>query len=219
MLVQIPIGFHLILLGLGMTVAESAQCLGHGWVDSGASSAKFWLLWEHFRFDLVQWHVIPAQIPTWIAMFFVVAFSSSLDVAAIQMELGRSLNFNTELKMIGLSNFFSGITGGFTGSYIFSQTIFTLRTKVDSRGVGAVVVLFTIVAVMIPVSILNYLPRFFFGAVLTFISLDLLTSWLVSGGARLLLSRGRQSPLLSRAARRLPPSGGHCRPQIGHCRP
>jgi len=64
-------------------------------------------------------------------MFLVVAFSSSLDVAAIQMELGKSLNFNTELKMIGLSNFFSGITGGFTGSYIFSQTIFTLRARVS----------------------------------------------------------------------------------------
>lgn len=49
-------------------------------------------------------------------MYFVVAFSSSLDVAAIQMELGRNLDFNHELKTVGLCNLISGLTGGFTGS-------------------------------------------------------------------------------------------------------
>ena len=43
-------------------------------------------------------------IPTWIAMYFVVAFSSCLDVAAIQMELGRRLDFNAELRTVGISN-------------------------------------------------------------------------------------------------------------------
>ena len=48
-------------------------------------------------------------------------------VAAIQLELGqlatgaKQLDFNAELRTVGLSNFISGITGGFTGSYIFSQ--------------------------------------------------------------------------------------------------
>jgi len=59
---QIPAVFHLTLLALGMTVAESATCLGHGWVDAGESNAEFWLVWQHFRFDLVQWHVLPQQV-------------------------------------------------------------------------------------------------------------------------------------------------------------
>lgn len=49
-------------------------------------------------------------------MYFIVAFSSSLDVAAIQMELGRNLDFNHELQTVGLCNLISGLTGGFTGS-------------------------------------------------------------------------------------------------------
>ena len=44
-----------------------------------------------------------------------------------QMELGEPLDFNHELKTVGLSNFFSGLTGGQTGSYIFSQTLLTCR--------------------------------------------------------------------------------------------
>ena len=58
-----------------------------------------------------------------------VAFSSSLDVAAIQMDMGRQLDFNHELVTVGISNLLSGVTGGYTGSYIFSQ----VRSR-DGRG-------------------------------------------------------------------------------------
>jgi SulP family sulfate permease len=111
-------------------------------------------------------------------MFFVVAFSSSLDVAAIQMELGRPLDYNHELKTVGFSNFISGITGGFTGSYIFSQTIFTMRAKVDSRFIGVIVVICSVITFLLPFSILAFLPKFMFGAILVFISFDLMSSWL-----------------------------------------
>jgi len=44
------------------------------------------------------------------------------------MEMGKALNFNHELVTVGISNALSGLTGGFSGSYIFSTTIFTFRT-------------------------------------------------------------------------------------------
>lgn len=110
-------------------------------------------------------------------MYFVVAFSSSLDIAAIQMELGKQLDFNKELQTVGFNNFISGCTGGFTGSYIFSQTIFTMRSGVKSRAVGLMMLLVLAVAFLIPISILDYVPKFFFGSVLTFISVDLMVEW------------------------------------------
>lgn len=92
-------------------------------------------------------------------MYFVVAFSSSLDVAAIQMELGQTLHYNKELKTVGISNLVSGLTGGFTGSYIFSQTIFTMRAEVDSRWVGIIIVILGLGIFMTPFSLLHYVPR------------------------------------------------------------
>lgn len=68
---------------------------------------------------------------SWLAMVVVVAFSSSLDVAAIEMEVGKPLDYNHELMTVGVSNIVSGALGGYTGSYIFSQTIFNLRAKVN----------------------------------------------------------------------------------------
>ena len=67
------------------------------------------------------------------------AFSSCLDVAAIEMDNGEPLDVNAELTTVGWSNVASGLLGGFTGSYIFSQTIFTSRSGCRSRVVGAVV--------------------------------------------------------------------------------
>ncbi len=37
------------------------------------------------------------------------------------------INFHLRNKQVGWSNVISGLFGGFTGSYIFSQTIFNLR--------------------------------------------------------------------------------------------
>ena len=87
----------------------------------------------YFQFDLVRWELLPSLFPTWLGMYVVVAFSSSLDVAAIQMDMGKQLDFNHELITVGISNTLSGLLGGFTGSYIFSQTIFTFRTGTRSR--------------------------------------------------------------------------------------
>jgi SulP family sulfate permease len=44
------------------------------------------------------------------------------------MDMGEALDTNKEMVTVGISNVMSGLTGGFTGSYIFSQTIFTYRT-------------------------------------------------------------------------------------------
>ncbi len=80
-------------------------------------------VWHLFQLSKVDWSVLPSLIPTWLGMYVVVAFSSSLDVAAIQMDMGKQLDFNHELMTVGISNFVSGLTGGFTGSYIFSQAL------------------------------------------------------------------------------------------------
>ena len=55
------------------------------------------------------------------------------------MDNGAPLDVNSALTVVGWSNVASGLLGGFTGSYIFSQTVFTCRSGAHSRIVGAVV--------------------------------------------------------------------------------
>jgi sulfate permease, SulP family len=63
----------------------------------------------------------------------------------------------------------SGLSFGYTGSYIFSQTIFTYRTGLHTRWIGTLCVVFYAYVVISPVNILEVTPLFFLGSTLIFI--------------------------------------------------
>jgi MFS superfamily sulfate permease-like transporter len=111
-------------------------------------------------------------------MIFVVALSSSLDIAAIDLEVSKPLVYDFELAMIGVSNLLSGLTGGYTGSYIFSQSIFSLRAGIRSRLAGFITALIQAIAVVMPISILSVVPNFIFASLLIMICVDLMIEWL-----------------------------------------
>lgn len=134
--------------------------------------------WDYIQFDKVVWAALPGQSLTVLSMIFVVALSSSLDIAAIDLEIPKPLEYNYELRMIGLSNVISGISGGYTGSYIFSQSIFSLRAGIRSPLMGYVIALCEAITIVIPISILSYVPNFVFGSLLMMICVDLMVEWL-----------------------------------------
>ena len=91
----------------------------------------------------------------------------------------RPLDYNHELTTVGFSNIVSGITGGYTGSYIFSQTIFSLRMGIRSHLMGYVIAAVSLVTVVLPFNVLAFIPNFFFGSLLMMICLDLMFEWLI----------------------------------------
>ncbi|CEG40428.1 sulfate permease family [Plasmopara halstedii] len=168
--------FYGLLLITGRSLEDARAA---GWVAEPPPSPRtITQIYGFYNFSKINFSHMTDQIPTWIAMYFVVAFSSSLDVAAVETALGKPLDHNHELQTVGVSNLFSGLGGGFTGSYLFSQTIFTLRGKLDSRYVGLIVFVLEIIIVVSPFSIIAYVPKVFFGALQMLVCLDLMTEWL-----------------------------------------
>ncbi|ETV92453.1 hypothetical protein H310_13328 [Aphanomyces invadans] len=173
----ILLSFYAFLVVSGLTFDDVRHA---GWVSYAPAAVSSPLdVFDLFDFSLVQWRVIPKQIVTWLGMYFVVAFSSSLDVAAIEMNMGTELDYNHELKTVGWSNAVSGLCGGFTGSYIFSQTIFTLKSNTNSRIPGIVVLVSELIIFVLPLAVTAYIPKFFFGALLSLIAIDLMMEWLI----------------------------------------
>ncbi|KAG5191777.1 sulfate transporter family-domain-containing protein [Tribonema minus] len=169
--------FFIALAATGSTLSDARAA---GWVPAATPHLPLSSAWALFNLTDggIAWGVLPDVIPSFLAMFFVVAFSSCLDVAAIEMELGKPLDYNRELQTVGLGNLLSGVTGGFTGSYIFSQTIFNLRAGVDTRWAGVTAVLVQLVVAIVPQSIVSFLPKAFFGSLLVVIAVDLMMEWL-----------------------------------------
>lgn len=168
--------FYGILAWTGTSVSEATS---QGWIRHMDPEPVWYASWRFLQWDKVDWAALPKLIATqWLAMLFVCALSSSLDVVALELELNRPLDYNHELKMIGLSNILSGCTGGYTGSYIFSQSIFSLRAGIRSRVAGYVLAFCEILFIVLPFPILAYVPNFFFGSLLSLISIDLMYEWL-----------------------------------------
>lgn len=117
----------------------------HACLQPGDSDWRFWRMYELYHVHKfpptnLYWPALPGQLAKVVPLLFVVAFGSSMDVAAIQAQAPFDLNYNSELVTVGLSNVVTGLVGvGFTGSYIFSQTLFSLRMGVDSPVMGAIV--------------------------------------------------------------------------------
>ncbi|GMH66632.1 hypothetical protein TrRE_jg3033 [Triparma retinervis] len=160
----------------GMDIEEARE---KGWIGEAEPAGDWTETWKYIDFRSVRWDAMPQQFVTMVSMTLVVALSSCLDVAAIELELGKKLDYDHELSTVGLSNLVSGLTGGYSGSYIFSQTIFTLRSGVRDRIAGYTVAIMEGIVVCLPFPIIAYIPKLFFGSLLVMICADLMNEWLL----------------------------------------
>lgn len=167
--------FYGSLAFYGYTLEEATK---DGWIRESEPAPVWYHTWDFVKPSMVVWSALPQLLLIELSMIFVVALSSSLDVAAIELELKRPLNYNQELIVVGVSNVVSGLTGGYTGSYIFSQSIFTLRAGIRERLAGFVLAFCQLAVIVTPFPILAYVPNFFYGSLLFMICLDLMYEWL-----------------------------------------
>eukprot|EP00878_Enallax_costatus_P013193 GHUV01013790.1.p1 GENE.GHUV01013790.1~~GHUV01013790.1.p1 ORF type:complete len:1035 (+),score=287.38 GHUV01013790.1:628-3732(+) len=188
-LAAVPAAFHAYLLITGTTLEQAQDA---GWVlkPQGKATEQFWELYKLFniqdwRLDGIYFPALIRQIPKMLGLFFVVTFGSCLDVAAIQVDMPFPIDFNGELGTVGLSNVIVGLSGsGYTGSYIFSQTIFSMRAGVSGWTHGAVIFALEAVIFLVPYQVVQYLPNFFFGALLTVFGIEIAGDWLIRSYAK-----------------------------------
>lgn len=64
---------------------SSKAARDYGLVGPVTQPAELSWSFSLFKWDLVVWSALPGVLPVWIGMVFVVAFSSTLDVAAIEI--------------------------------------------------------------------------------------------------------------------------------------
>ncbi|KAL6781953.1 hypothetical protein ACKKBF_B10080 [Auxenochlorella protothecoides x Auxenochlorella symbiontica] len=181
-LTTIVLAFHAGRLLLGWSLEDA---MDRGWVLRPAEGKQeFWELWSlfnihDFKLDGILVSAGLAQIGKLAGLILVVCFGSCMDVAAIQQDLPERIDFDHELVTVGVSNVITGLTGiGYCGSYIFSQTIFTMRAGVFSRWNGIMVAAVELTIFLLPFSIVQYMPNFFFGALLVWFGVEISRDWL-----------------------------------------
>eukprot|EP00929_Paragymnodinium_shiwhaense_P083733 TRINITY_DN44724_c0_g1_i1.p1 TRINITY_DN44724_c0_g1~~TRINITY_DN44724_c0_g1_i1.p1 ORF type:complete len:935 (+),score=193.40 TRINITY_DN44724_c0_g1_i1:91-2895(+) len=182
-LLVLPILFFCALPALGVSVEE---CRQQGWLSPPVAAADGIQAFNLFDPSLVRWDYLTRQMGSLFGLVVVVSFGSSLDVAAIQAEMaGVRLDYNNELITVGLANLFSGVCGGATGSYIFSQTIFSQKQGVSSRLNGIVVAVGELVLFCTSMDILAVLPKIYIGGIMCLFGVDIMSDWLLFSRPRM----------------------------------
>lgn len=176
-LVVAPFLFLGILVLTGTSLEEARSS---GWIPNpNEHPAMGWQCFELYNdFEGLAWEVLPSEIPTAIGLFCVVCFGSVLDIAAIATEQPKPVNFDEELRMIGFANVASGLSGGYTGSYIFSQTIFSQRQKVTSTINGWIIAVGEFLLFLLPIDVLQFFPGCYIGGIMAFFGFDIMLDWL-----------------------------------------
>eukprot|EP00208_Stichococcus_sp_RCC1054_P002786 CAMPEP_0206138434 /NCGR_PEP_ID=MMETSP1473-20131121/3325_1 /ASSEMBLY_ACC=CAM_ASM_001109 /TAXON_ID=1461547 /ORGANISM="Stichococcus sp, Strain RCC1054" /LENGTH=727 /DNA_ID=CAMNT_0053531873 /DNA_START=75 /DNA_END=2255 /DNA_ORIENTATION=- len=186
-MVAVPVLFHVVRVALGYSMSDAIDA---GWLlASEGGHEPFWKIYELYNWEFkssfpfiggIDWGAMPRQIPSLIALFLVVTFGSALDVAAIQSDTPFPLDFNAEMITVGTSNIIAGVLGaGMTGSYIFSQTIFSMRAGVTNRLHGGIVAVMELALFFLPISVISYMPCLFYGSLLIMFGIDIANDWLV----------------------------------------
>ena len=188
-LLLLPLVFFACTTAAGLSLED---CRAKGLVPYPRGSSGIEEIWQIVDYNEVQWSLLPRQIANLIGLIIIVTFGSSLDVAAIQAELPtRKLDYNKELTAIGWGNLCSSMVCGATGSYIFSQTIFSAKRSVKSRFNGFVVAIGEFLLFVLPVDILKVLPNAYVGGIMCLFGVDIMNDWLLK--SRYLMSRAEYS--------------------------
>ena len=79
----------------GMDIEEARE---KGWIGEAEPAGDWTETWKYIDFRSVRWDAMPQQFVTMVSMTLVVALSSCLDVAAIELELGKKLDYDHEVR-------------------------------------------------------------------------------------------------------------------------
>lgn len=90
----------------GVLFTSAILNITNGMLQGNEQSGPFWQIYglyniHDLKLDGIYWGVMARQLPTALALFFIVAFGSSLDVAAVQQDSPDPLDYNQELVTVG----------------------------------------------------------------------------------------------------------------------
>jgi len=149
-----------------------------GWLlDSYASSS----LWEFplapSFLSQVDWSLLFAQIPTMLPIALICAIGLLLNSSGTELLIKKDLDLNRELMVAGFGNLISGMAGGLAGFQDISFSTLNYVTTGGKRMVGILAALMIGATLFIGTSVVLYIPKFIFGAVLIYLGIELLMDW------------------------------------------
>lgn len=166
--------------GTSLTDAES-----DGWMFKILARNVLDLPWHSDELDLFPWQQLPELTGDLIAVMFVTAISTLLNITGIEYATHREANLNRELNTLGVANLCSAVFGGYTSCISLSRTLLNHSLGARTRLSGVVVAALCAFVLSVDPALLGYVPKFVLGGLLLYLGGMLIYQWLITSALRL----------------------------------
>lgn len=117
-------------------------------------------------FSLLSWEAAYAWAPYVASNIMLLTIGLMLTIAGLELDLHRAIDMDAELKVAGIGNVLCGVLGGLPSCHGFAATMLLQREGAGSR-LGALIPPIGAIAVLLAgLQVLEFIPRFVFGALL-----------------------------------------------------
>lgn len=122
----------------------------------------------------VQWSALLAQTPVIASIIGVSMLGMLLNASGLELAIEREIDFERELKGVGMANVAAGLMGGLGGYHILSETLLARRFGLAGAAAGFGLAAALVIVLFFGADVLSYLPIGLFAAVVFFLGFDLL---------------------------------------------
>ncbi len=143
----------------------------------------------------IGWGSLGRMIPDMLSVAFIASLGTLMNASAIEATIGRELDFNRDLKAVGLANLLAACVGSPAGFHSLSATALPQHMGVRGRSTGLISALLCLAVLLGGQGLVNQIPYAITGGLLLFLGLSLLGNWLVD--QRVFLSGMEYSILLA----------------------
>ena len=174
-LVITAIFFYVSIATLGLTWTEARSA---GFLLGPFQSGSFLTGLGPQIAGQADWFAILGQVPVIVTIIAISLIGATLNASGLELETGMDLDINKDVRGVGIGNTLSALVGGLPGYHLLGETILALRLGLTGPVAGISGALGCIFVLFMGGTLLSLMPTGLFAAIITFLGIDLLYTWL-----------------------------------------
>ncbi|MDE2006731.1 MAG: SLC26A/SulP transporter family protein [Rhodospirillales bacterium] len=161
----IILGFHAIRLARGVGLAAAGRA---GWLLGPFAPGRIWSPPDWSALGRIAPAQFESELPVILAIVLIGATTAIMMLSGIEIELDRSLDTNTELRVTGVATLVAGVFGGLVGAPSLASTSLAQAMGSRGRSTGVIVAAVCALTLTAGTGLLAVLPRCAIGALLVY---------------------------------------------------
>jgi SulP family sulfate permease len=149
------------------------------WLVHISASGAIFDAGSYQAFSRADWWLVLEQAGSIATVMLVSALALLLNSSAIELSVERDIDLDRELKINGIANILSGISGGTVGFTSVNIAEFVVRMGASGRLIGLVCASGSALVLYCGTEAINYIPEPLIGGFLLYIGLEFLTEWVI----------------------------------------